>query len=152
MQLRNLAGRGSERPVLDRQALMIILRNLMRNVIQHASPGNCEVRRSATGLEISDNGPGIAPEILPRIFDRYFSGRLVDVSTAAERELAGVKTSSSAKTGITDAAAISAEEQARRAGHGLGLAIAEQTAVQQHWRLAVRSTLGKGTTFTLDFE
>ena len=140
MQLRNLAGRAGERPVLDRHALMIILRNLMRNVIQHASPGNCEVRRSATGLEISDNGPGIAPEVLPRIFDRYFSARLADVTPPREGD------------GASAEAGISPEEQARRAGRGLGLAIAEQMAVQQHWRLAVRSTLGKGTTFILDFE
>lgn len=163
MQLRNQAGRGGERPVLDRQALMIILRNLLRNAIQHASPGPCEVRRTDTGLEVSDSGPGIAPEILPRIFDRYFSGRFVDLDPGEDQdagqdpapggrlEEGGNKT----RAGEADGPPWSeddARSRARRAGRGLGLAIASQTASQQRWRLQVRSTVGKGTTFSLDFE
>ncbi len=172
MQLRNLAGRGSERPILDRQALMIILRNLLRNGIQHASPGICEVRRSDTGLEVSDNGPGIPPANLSRIFDRYFSGRLVDTEADAQAE-PGAQAGPGAPTGPgaqtrpgasresgapTDSdqdhefADEGGQSRARRAGRGLGLAIAGQTASQQRWRLDVRSTPGQGTTFLLDFE
>ena len=57
MQLRNRL-HGEAHPVLDRQALMTVLRNLLRNAIEHASPGICEVRRTATGIEIADDGPG----------------------------------------------------------------------------------------------
>lgn len=129
IQLRNLAGGDGKRPTLDRHALMIILRNLLRNVIQHASPGLCVVRRTATGLEVSDEGPGIAADLLPQIFDRHVSGRRAD---------------SAGPGGV--------EFTTRLADHGLGLAIADQTATQQHWRLAVRSTPGKGTTFSIDFD
>lgn len=129
MQLRlDPALEAGGRPVLDRQALMTVLRNLLRNAIIHASPGLCEVRRTAHGITVADDGPGIAAGILPRIFDRYFTGRLVDTAGTA---------------GGGDAHA---------PDHGLGLAIAEQIARQQHWSLGVDSTPGRGTTFTLDFE
>ncbi len=131
MQLRVELPRGEpDGPVLDRQALMTVLRNLLRNAIVHAAPGVCTIRRTALGLTVSDNGPGIAAEILPRIFDRYFSGRLSDTSgrQAAEPSAGGQR------------------------NHGLGLAIAEQIATQQNWRLSVRSVPGQGTTFSLDFE
>lgn len=121
MALRNLVGPNGDHPVLDRQALMTVLRNLLRNAIQHAGPGTCEVRRTDQGLSIADDGRGMAPDILPRIFDRYFSGRRSD-------------------SPLTPGG-----------GSGLGLAIAEQTALRQGWTLAVRSSAGKGTVFTLDF-
>jgi signal transduction histidine kinase len=60
-----------------------ILYNLIRNAIQ-ASPAGKEVcvRMSHSTREvvvrIEDRGPGISDEILPRIFDPFFSTKHVD--------------------------------------------------------------------------
>ena len=119
--------------VLDRHALMTILRNLMRNAIEHASPGICTVRSIDDGIEVSDNGPGIAPELLPHVFERYVTGRLVDT-----RGPPGARPAEDRLPPAEDRP-------------GLGLAIARQSAIQQGWTLGVTSSRWAGTAFTLRF-
>ena len=106
---------------VDRLALVTVLRNLLRNAIEHASPGVCSVRRIENGLTVADEGPGIAPAHRPFVFDRYFQGRLADSPGAARRD------------------------------KGLGLAIARQTADLRGWRLALESTGSRGAVFSLRF-
>ena len=106
---------------IDRLALMTILRNLLRNAIEHASPGRCRVGRIARGVTVADDGPGISPEHRPFVFDRYFQGRLTDSPGMARRD------------------------------KGLGLAIAWQTADLRGWTLEFQSTSGSGTVFSLLF-
>jgi signal transduction histidine kinase len=59
----------------DRVAQVII--NLLTNAIQH-NPDKGEIRiatRREAGsvlLEVADNGPGIAPEHLPHVFERFY--------------------------------------------------------------------------------
>jgi signal transduction histidine kinase len=143
MRLHNLLA-ANEQPELDRQALMTILRNLLRNAIEHASPGTCEVRRTPSGIEIADDGPGIGADDLPHVFDRYFRGRRAD----------SVRATSASAAVVTDPV-WSTPDAARppdaRSGRGLGLAIARQAALQQGWLLTVRSG-GSGTVFRLDFQ
>ncbi|MBW6456657.1 MAG: HAMP domain-containing histidine kinase, partial [Trueperaceae bacterium] len=55
-----------------------VARNLVRNAVQAA--GAERVRVSVAGgaevrLRVEDDGPGMAPEALARVFDRYVSGR-----------------------------------------------------------------------------
>ncbi len=62
-------------PVLLRQALT----NLVDNAIRHSPDGarvqvHVWVDGSRCGLDIEDNGPGIAPERRARIFDRFYRG------------------------------------------------------------------------------
>ncbi|MFT3802148.1 MAG: HAMP domain-containing sensor histidine kinase [Burkholderiaceae bacterium] len=114
---------------IDRLALMTILRNLLRNAIDHATPGHCTVGRLPDGLRLADEGPGIAAEDLPRIFDRHFSRHRLDTG-GRPRPPAGA----------------SSDER------GLGLAIARQTALAHRWSLDVRSSPGSGTVFTLRFD
>jgi signal transduction histidine kinase len=110
--------------VADRHALLTILRNLMRNAAEHAAASTCTVRHTPRGIEVDDDGIGIAPEDLPLVFDRYYRGRRVD---APEQERPG----------------------AERSVRGLGLAIARQIADLNGWQLTVESGPGAGTRFIL---
>jgi signal transduction histidine kinase len=66
-------------PVLaDPDRLDRILTNLVGNALKYTS-GTVVVYAEANGVEarvsVADRGPGIAPEDLPRIFDRYYRGQ-----------------------------------------------------------------------------
>lgn len=59
---------------LNRQALHLVLANLIKNAVQHTDHGFVRVSYAARRLTVSDSGAGIAPEHLPRVFDRHFRG------------------------------------------------------------------------------
>ena len=73
--------------------------------------GKCTVRGDTIDIEISDNGPGIPPEILQKIFDPFFTTK--DVGK----------------------------------GSGLGLFIVYEIIEEHDGCIAVKSEVGKGTTF-----
>ncbi len=116
----------------DRHALLTILRNLMRNTLEHAGAQRCVVRRTARGIEVLDDGVGIPTDELPHIFERYWRGRLAD--------------STSLNVSSTPATT----------ERGIGLAIARQLADLNGWRLTaqhapqVDPTFPRGTCFTLE--
>ncbi|MFT3769762.1 MAG: ATP-binding protein [Minicystis sp.] len=68
-----------EGPVrVDPERLSIAIANLVANAIRHTPPGGRVCLRSARTdgawrIEVADNGAGIGPESLPRIFDRAFT-------------------------------------------------------------------------------
>lgn len=103
----------------DRHALLTILRNLIRNAAEHAAPARCLVSFSDGAIEVADDGPGIAAEDLPFVFDRYYRGR------------------------YKDAAGIEASDR------GIGLAIARQIADLSGWTLSAHSATGRGVRFVL---
>lgn len=106
--------------VADRHALLTILRNLIRNAAEHAAASHCTVTHTTRGIEVADDGVGIAAEDLPLVFDRYHRGRRVD-----------------------------APDQVVHGERGLGLAIARQIADLNGWQLTVESSVGTGTCFIL---
>lgn len=62
---------------LDREKCRQVLFNLLSNAFKFTPPGGrIEVRVQATEgtltIRVADNGPGIHPDDLPRLFDRYF--------------------------------------------------------------------------------
>jgi two-component system sensor histidine kinase KdpD len=111
--------------ILVEQAIGNIVTNAMLHTPRHArivigaDVGSFEVR-----LRFTDDGPGIAPDILPRIFDRFVKG---DASKSAS----------------TDGGQ----------GTGLGLAIAKGIMEAHHGTIAVESPVahGHGTRFTMVF-
>jgi signal transduction histidine kinase len=115
--------------MVDRHALLTILRNLLRNAAEHAAPATCTVRGGPGTIEVVDDGPGIPAADLASIFDRYWSARLAD-SRARK-------------------APYGAQEEGSDDSRGLGLAIAKQVADLNGWRITAASVAGSGTRFTL---
>ncbi|WP_129559756.1 sensor histidine kinase, partial [Bordetella pertussis] len=113
--------------VLDRYAMLTVLRNLVRNAIEHAAPATLTAALRPDGaLELRDDGRGIAAEELPFVFQRFYSGRLRDSADNGSNELP----------------------------RGLGLAIAKRVCDMQGWQLSVdseRDGPARGTRFVLRF-
>lgn len=124
LKLDNQVGVEVELPI-ERHALLTILRNLMRNAVEHAAPAQLQLIYQEGMLFVKDDGPGIAPEDRPFIFERYYQGRRIDRSPL----------------GVTGA----------EGNEGLGLAIARQVAELQGWQLTVNAVEPHGTAFSLKF-
>ncbi|HSB72621.1 MAG TPA: ATP-binding protein [Candidatus Methylomirabilis sp.] len=88
--------------VVDRQAVAQVLLNLMTNALHavesraqpHVRVGTRVVvsgRESAVEVVVEDNGPGIAPEVLPHIFEPFFStkepGRGTGLGLSVSKEI-----------------------------------------------------------------
>lgn len=57
----------------DASLLASMLRNLIENALRHTPPnGHVTLRLSADGIEVLDEGPGVPPEQLSRLGDRFF--------------------------------------------------------------------------------
>jgi len=79
--------------VANADALARLLWILIDNAVKHtASPGEISVRLSCAAdralIEVVDQGPGIAPADLPRIFDRFFQADQARASEGAGLGLA----------------------------------------------------------------
>ena len=112
----------------DRDELMQVMQNLVHNAFKYGTKGGTvriEARHiPALGRQagrytvaIIDNGPGIAPQHLPRLTERFYR-----IDVAASRE---------------------------KGGTGLGLAIVKHILNRHRGELAIASTPGKGSTFTV---
>ncbi len=98
--------------------------NLFNNALQHTPDGTQIILQARIGLDqvtidVIDNGPGIPPNDLPHIFDRFYRA---DRARTRDR---------------------------REHGSGLGLSIAYQLVLLHGGMISVDSTLGTGTAFHL---
>ena len=82
----------------DEGRVLQVLRVLVDNAVRHTPPGSTVTLRTETtpwgaSIVVSDNGPGIPPELLERVFERFFRGpgaaaRGTGLGLAIARELA----------------------------------------------------------------
>ncbi|MFZ2235690.1 MAG: HAMP domain-containing sensor histidine kinase [Dokdonella sp.] len=117
----------ARRVMVDRYALLIVLRNLIGNAIEHASPATLTVAFTDGALLVADDGAGIDAQALPFVFDRNHRGRYSDESPAHDGS----------------------------EPRGLGLAIARRICQQQGWLIDLASeTEGarRGTRFSIRFD
>ena len=127
--------------------LFEVIYNLCDNSIKYTPDGGkVEVDISETEKEVtltvSDNGIGIAPEHLPRIFERFYR---VDKSHSKK---SGTDTMSAQlhKKGGTDAVRHSAT-----GGTGLGLSIVKHSVQYHGGKISIKSEENKGTVITVVF-
>jgi len=107
----------------DRDRLKQVLVNLVGNGIKFTPAGGEVVvglgkENNQARLTVSDNGPGIPPENLPHIFERFFRGEKSRTRSQQEGK-----------------------------GFGLGLSIAYWIVRNHNGRIEVTSANGRGTTF-----
>ncbi|HEY2558283.1 MAG TPA: ATP-binding protein [Caldimonas sp.] len=102
-----------------------IVRNLVSNAIRYTSDGSvlvsCRQHGERLLLQIWDTGPGIRAEERARVFDEFYQ--------------------------VPGTRAVGGEQ---KKGLGLGLAIVKRLAALMQAPLAMRSEVGRGTTFTLE--
>ncbi len=122
----------------DPRRIRQVLNNLLENAIKYAPNGGqitvaCEVETEGVVVSIADQGEGIAPEYLERVFDRFFQ-----VDGAATRKTGGSGLGLAIAKGILDAhgGAIWAESEP---GHGavfrFSLPIANESDLLQNQAL-----------------
>jgi signal transduction histidine kinase len=109
----------------DRDRLKQAILNICINALQHTPDGGsvlCRLTRhhDMAVVTIQDTGVGISGDDLPHVFDRFFR-----VDRSRTRAYVG-------------------------SGAGLGLAIVKYIVESHNGKVAVSSTLGVGTTFTIE--
>jgi signal transduction histidine kinase len=119
----------------DRDRMVLAVSNLIGNAVKFTQQGGTIVAgvraiESGIGFTVSDNGPGIDAEDLPRIFERFYRGR---------RAASGA-----------DGSAGDAVDALGVVGAGLGLAIVQSVARAHGGLVRVESAPGKGSIFAME--
>ena len=105
----------------DVERLEQVLSNLLRNGVRHTSPGGIVATAVSAdtkhvSIVVRDTGEGIAPEVLPHIWERFYRGE---------------------------------NHRSSDGGAGLGLAIVKELTEAMGGTVAVESTPGQGSCFTI---
>ena len=110
----------------DRDELIEVFENLLENACKYGQEGKKVDIELIAGegengpqVQVRDYGPGIPPEHVPRVTERFYR--------------------------------VNVEASSSKKGTGLGLAIVKHILTRHRARLAIKSELGKGPTFTVKF-
>lgn len=111
----------------DPDKLARLFLNLIDNAIKYSGPGTvvtitATIRVGQACVTVNDTGPGIPPEHLPHLFERFYR---------------------------IDKARSQAGDQLNSSGAGLGLSIAQWLAQLHGGRIEVASQVGRGSIFTV---
>jgi len=143
-------GRGRLLVPADRDRLKQVLLVLLDNALKYGRQtpeGWVRVqvwREDGTALvSVADNGPGIAPQDLPHIFDRFYRAERGTPRRTPDSDPAAAAQHRPTGTGDTP------RPSEQRDGTGLGLAIARAIVRAHGGMLNVRSEPGVGATFTV---
>jgi two-component system, OmpR family, sensor kinase len=125
-----------------------MLLNLVENAVTYSSGIGTRVdidlgrehrdRVAGAWIRVSDDGPGISEEHLPRLFERFYRADQARTRDAGALPAASDRGEPPAHAG-----------QAQRGGCGLGLAIARWIAHEHGGAIEVQSTPGHGAAFTI---
>jgi signal transduction histidine kinase len=75
VSLRVVADPASMQLRADRGAFFTLLKNLLENAIQHSRAGDVvQIRVEPNLISVQDEGPGVGPEDLPKLFMRFWRG------------------------------------------------------------------------------
>ncbi|MBT8240137.1 MAG: HAMP domain-containing histidine kinase [Acidimicrobiia bacterium] len=107
----------------DRHQLTQALTTIVNNALRHTPTTakltlGCASDEATVCIQIADEGPGIAPEHLSHLFERFYRA-----DPGRERSAGG---------------------------SGLGLSIAQAIVTAHHGQIDARSSVGQGTTITID--
>lgn len=99
---------------VDARRLDQVVSNLLGNAVRHTPPGGLvaavvAAEPAAVRIEVRDTGAGIAPEELPRVFDRFYRGAGGDGTTGAGLGLALAKELAEAMGGSVEAKSVPGE-------------------------------------------
>ena len=140
----------------DRVYLVQMLGNIVENALKYSSQSGTSVQVALEHsrkqgddwavLRVQDDGPGIADEHLPHLFERFYR---VDTSRTHNAVKPGEESATSCdpSSDFTEYDPRSADIQA--GGNGLGLAIAQWIAEAHGGKIQVHSQVGTGTTFEI---
>jgi two-component system sensor histidine kinase BaeS len=90
--------------------LQVVVGNLVENAIRHAGPGvtctvSCAEDANGRRLVVSDDGPGVPVDDLPRLFERFYRADQARSSRGTGLGLAIVKHVVAAADGTVEATA-----------------------------------------------
>jgi two-component system OmpR family sensor kinase len=115
----------------DAERLRQVLRNVIGNALRHTPPGthirlSLGVEGGLARVAVEDDGPGIASEHLPHVFDRFYRADTARSRGAAQQTVGG------------------------SSGAGLGLAIAKHLVEAHDGAIRVQSVPERGTRVEID--
>ena len=116
----------------DPDRLRQVVTNLLTNAIKFSDPGGTvrvTLRRSGDCVEIAvaDRGQGIAPEVLPRVFDRFMQG-----DTSTRRQHGGLGIGLSLVKQLTEMHGGQVEAHSEGPGCGATFAVRVPVAATEH--------------------
>ncbi len=122
--------------VNSRSAMLQASSRLRRMTIQAARLNNGKIAQ----LQVCDTGPGIPPDVLPHIFEPFYSTK----RKSQPQKING----NSAAGGV--ATETEKEDALPKGGTGLGLTISQELILAAGGTIRCLSEVGKGTTFIIE--